>query len=470
MTYDAFITYNAEDYEEARQVCDFLTHHKVFHFSIFMVDRAFSQMDTRQPSWHPVPAPTTEGRSPYEGDVENYCKAVEEPLLASRNLIIVCSPDEFGCWRPSRLVSHNWHKFIEELRCGRKKGNILTILTKGISRHCLAYPLMNCFSFPITGISSLPLFLAKEEEAKANPEAIDDCGKNILMQDAEYLYQPGYMRLAYFDSIDRSRRKILIADTHPTNLRLLEMLFTDKDCPVLTARSSEECVELARKEQPAVILIDTTIAGENSVETVQTLKAAPATGGIPLILMSLEEITYEEAKRHGFDNRIVKPFINREIINLVAQYIALSLLRDKLPDDQALRGKKILAVDDVKANTILLKALLFDKHKEMGYDVSFASNGREGYEAALTLQPDLILMDILMPEWNGLKAIEEIRKNPTTRHIPIVVLSAYHGINAIQLSYTLGTCGYLLKPYHYEEIYDTMKRVLKLCTLCTFCA
>lgn len=455
MTYDAFITYNAEDCEEARQVCDFLTNHKVFHFSVFMVDKEFSR---------------TKAGSSYDPDVENYCQTVEEALLASRNLVIVCSPDELDCWSPSRLVSHNWHKFIEELRCGRKKGNILTILTKGLSRQCLAYPLMNCFSFPITGLSSLPFFLVKEKEAKANQEAINDCGKNILVQDAEYLYQPGYMRLAYFDSIDRSRRKILVADTYLSNLRVMEMLFTNKGCTVLTASSSEECVELAGKELPAVILIDSTVAGETGTETVQALKADPATAGIPLILMSLQEITYEEAKKLGFDNRIVKPFINKEIINLVAQYIALSLLRDKLPDDQALRGKKILAVDDAKANTILLKALIFEKHKEMGYDVSFAGNGREGYEAVLALQPDLILMDILMPEWDGLKAIAEIRKNPKTRHIPIVVLSAYHGIDAIKLSYTLGTCGYLLKPYHYEEIYDTMKRVLKLCTLCTFCA
>ena len=82
---------------------------------------------------------------------------------------------------------------------------------------------------------------------------------------------------------------------------------------------------------------------------------------------------------------------------------------------------KILLVEDDEMNRDMLSRRLIRK----GYTVVFALNGQEGIEKATSELPDLILMDMNMPEMDGLEATRLIKKNPTTSHIPVITLSAH---------------------------------------------
>ncbi|MDD2864306.1 MAG: response regulator [Methylococcales bacterium] len=82
---------------------------------------------------------------------------------------------------------------------------------------------------------------------------------------------------------------------------------------------------------------------------------------------------------------------------------------------------KILLVEDDEMNRDMLSRRLIRK----GYTVVFALNGQEGIEKATAELPDLILMDMNMPEMDGLEATRLIKKNPTTAHIPVITLSAH---------------------------------------------
>jgi CheY-like chemotaxis protein len=82
-----------------------------------------------------------------------------------------------------------------------------------------------------------------------------------------------------------------------------------------------------------------------------------------------------------------------------------------------------------------------------GHEVSVASGGREGLEKAAAENPDLILLDVMMPEMDGYETIKVLKTQPGTRHIPVVFLSARAQQTEIQKGRELGAIGYLVKPF-----------------------
>lgn len=94
----------------------------------------------------------------------------------------------------------------------------------------------------------------------------------------------------------------------------------------------------------------------------------------------------------------------------------------------------ILIVDD----SLIQRKIFFTILKTKGYSVIVAENGREGVDKALEHHPDLILMDISMPEMDGLKAVSEIRKHPEMSEIPILAMTATTDSEELEKAYQAG--------------------------------
>ncbi len=103
--------------------------------------------------------------------------------------------------------------------------------------------------------------------------------------------------------------------------------------------------------------------------------------------------------------------------------------------------KKVIIVDDDE----LLRKLLTRKLKEEGYEVVLAVDGKEGVEKIKEEKPDLILMDIVMPNMDGFQAMEEIQKDESISHIPIVVVSNSGQPVEIDRAKKLGASDWLVK-------------------------
>jgi len=117
--------------------------------------------------------------------------------------------------------------------------------------------------------------------------------------------------------------------------------------------------------------------------------------------------------------------------------------------------KKILVTDDEESIRLLVSNMLGKDYIVLG-----ASDGREAVDMARSQQPDLILMDILMPKMDGYTACNKIKKDPITRTIPVVMLSAVdHELN-VKLSQEMGANGYITKPFTPRDLLDTVKRFL----------
>lgn len=109
---------------------------------------------------------------------------------------------------------------------------------------------------------------------------------------------------------------------------------------------------------------------------------------------------------------------------------------------------KILIVDDVTSNVLLLKILLTNEK----FQICTASNGHQCVEVARSEHPDLILLDVMMPELNGFDTAVILKKDPLTADIPIIFLTALNSPSDLVHGFQVGAHDFLTKPFNKEEL------------------
>jgi len=117
--------------------------------------------------------------------------------------------------------------------------------------------------------------------------------------------------------------------------------------------------------------------------------------------------------------------------------------------------KKILIVDDEPNVRRLLNALLSKR-----FNIVEAENGEQAIEKAGVERPDLILMDIMMPKMDGYTSCYTIKKEPSTRSIPVIMLTAIDLKLNLQLSREIGADGYITKPFNSKDLISSISRIL----------
>ncbi len=115
--------------------------------------------------------------------------------------------------------------------------------------------------------------------------------------------------------------------------------------------------------------------------------------------------------------------------------------------------KKILVVDDSATNNILLQSIL----EEEGYFVNVAFDGKEAFQFLKTRKPDLILLDIMMPEIDGLSILREIKKKNT--EIPVIMVTAKDDLQSQDEAKSAGALDYIQKPINVDLVIDKVKQL-----------
>ncbi len=118
--------------------------------------------------------------------------------------------------------------------------------------------------------------------------------------------------------------------------------------------------------------------------------------------------------------------------------------------------KKILAIDDSSTNIVLLNAVLMQE----GYEVMTAFSAKEAYKLLEDESPDLILLDLLMPEISGIDFLERIKGDDVLRDIPVVIVSAVGTKENISLTQELGAVSFINKPVNIHELLTTIRGLL----------
>lgn len=119
-------------------------------------------------------------------------------------------------------------------------------------------------------------------------------------------------------------------------------------------------------------------------------------------------------------------------------------------------GKYILVVDDLADNLLLLKTVL----EAEGYVVEVASNGSSALEKVEAMPPDLLLLDVMMPDMTGYEVAQRIRQSERLASIPIVLITAYDEIKSSQ-GKLVGANDFIRKPIDFDELLSRVRSYAK---------
>jgi len=143
-------------------------------------------------------------------------------------------------------------------------------------------------------------------------------------------------------------------------------------------------------------------------------------------------------------------------IPVVMDYEGVQRIEKPVDDDWTRDGAKLIVADDLQVNRELIREMLRGRKVE----IIEAENGRAAVELAKSSLPDLVLMDIKMPVMNGYEAIEELRRDTTTRSIPVVALTAMGMREERERILSAGFDSLLIRPFERTEFYAIVSRLV----------
>ncbi|KMM76192.1 response regulator [Xanthomonas sp. LMG 8992] len=116
---------------------------------------------------------------------------------------------------------------------------------------------------------------------------------------------------------------------------------------------------------------------------------------------------------------------------------------------------RILIVDDSPSQLLGIQRIV----EKLGHETITATDGAAGVEAAKASLPDLVLMDVVMPNLNGFQATRTLRREPTTQNIPVILVTTKDQDTDRMWGMRQGARAYITKPFSEDELYEVIERV-----------
>jgi adenylate cyclase len=200
---------------------------------------------------------------------------------------------------------------------------------------------------------------------------------------------------------------VLVVDDEETVRDLMRRFLAREGFDVVTAKDGEEGLRLAHQLHPALITLDVLMPVLDGWSVLQALKADPALASIPVVMLTILE---EQNRGYalGAADYLAKPIQRERLRSLLAQF---------RPD--APRRHVLIVDDDPEARRWLMRALTAE-----GWQASEAEHGRAALAYVRERRPDLILLDLLMPEMDGFEFLAQLQADPAEPRIPVVVVTA----------------------------------------------
>jgi PAS domain S-box-containing protein len=237
------------------------------------------------------------------------------------------------------------------------------------------------------------------------PRAPEDQTKEDQLRDSQAKPEQEAQRVT--DSLPASAAVVLVIDDDPMVADLLRRTLVKDGYRVDYAENGEKGLQLARQLRPDAITLDVMMPGMDGWQVMTRLKSDPELADIPVILLSIVN-DRKTGFALGATEYLTKPF-DRERLTAVLGRISKK------------RGSRLaLVVDDIADNRELLRNAL----EADGWTVEEAANGLEALERVEQRRPDTILLDLMMPEMDGIAFVERLRASERNRAIPVLVVTA----------------------------------------------
>jgi signal transduction histidine kinase/CheY-like chemotaxis protein len=258
----------------------------------------------------------------------------------------------------------------------------------------------------------------------------------------------------------RMRRVLVVEDDERLRVSIRDLLQLDGVTIHDVGTARDALAQLAAESFDCVVL-DLNLPDASGYEILETMSGNEQYSFPPVIIYTGRPISRDEEERLRRFSRsvIVKGARSPErLLDEVTLFLhqvesrlppdARRLLEAARQRDDFFEGKKILIVEDDVRNVFALTSVF----EPRGAKVEIARNGREGVKQAQTSRPDLVLMDIMMPEMDGLAAMRELRKDPGLRGVPIIALTAKAMKHDYDESLAAGASDYLAKPLDVDKL------------------
>ena len=273
-------------------------------------------------------------------------------------------------------------------------------------------------------------------------------------------------------------KRLLVVEDNESAVIQIKMILENAGYRVDIATSGQQALNYIAGTIPDGIVLDLMMPGIDGFEVLEKMRSTRATAGIPVLILTARDLTPEDLNKLTSNN--VQQLVQKgdidvqgllgkikamlgppeeepseEIMAPVPDPPSLPLKRISrtmtLPDMKRQKplGKKprLLIVEDNPDNMITLKAILGKQ-----YRIQEAVNGKQGLNLALTTLPDLILLDISLPEMDGYGVVEILKKQDPTRNIPVIALTAHAMKGDRQRIMDAGCDDYISKPVDPETL------------------
>jgi len=217
----------------------------------------------------------------------------------------------------------------------------------------------------------------------------------------EAVYVPDVKR-----ELDASKLPVLVVEDNRESLFIYEKYLKGTEFQVVPAQDLKEARQALRSFKPVAIVLDVLLQGEHSWNLLQELKQNPETSSIPVFVVTVVE---NQAKAMGLGATAfhAKPIDRAWLLS----QLEATLSREK---------GQVLIVDDDEISRYLLKGIF----PASSYRLLEATGGVEGLRLARQSQPNLIVLDLSMPDLSGFEVLEALKREPETREIPVVIYTS----------------------------------------------
>ena len=240
--------------------------------------------------------------------------------------------------------------------------------------------------------------------------------------------------------------RILVIDDDIVNLKIAEHVL-EKDYNVTCAKSGMEGIDILKSNDIDLVLLDLYMPEMNGMDVLAKIREDASISAVKVVILTSSGMKTDvtEAIQLGALDFIKKPFFPTEFLDRIKKVLNIA------------KKDNILVVDDDKMNLAIV-------HKMLGirYDVTCVSSGMDAISYLNNNVPDMILLDLHMPEMNGLEVLEKIREQDKLSDIPVVFLTADNDRKTEIDIFKAGAMDFIQKPFIAEVVIQRISRILEL--------
>jgi signal transduction histidine kinase/CheY-like chemotaxis protein len=208
-------------------------------------------------------------------------------------------------------------------------------------------------------------------------------------------------------SLEPTGLPILAVEDHPETLFIYENHLQQSTYQLIATRTLAQARQVLQQVRPAAIMLDIMLEGQNGWTFLREIKGDETTRNIPIVVITIID-NEKQALALGANGFLIKPVDRLQLLNKLN-----TLINQNKP-------QKILLIDDDPAYRYLVKQLLINTQ----LSILEAMNGWEGLNLAQREQPTAIVLDLEMPELSGFDVLKQLKSNPVTQSIPVIIYSS----------------------------------------------